>query len=256
MIDQDKIHFSISFIASLMLHLAIGGYMIYDFKDELSISKDAQNSVSMEITFLQPSEQDTKKEAAATLNTPASTCQEDTAVVAQNEEEFIKNIVKKDAIKETTSKKKQKNTKKKIAEKQEKQDKKSSQSKKASVSSMNANNDVNKNGGNTSSGTNKDISNNNANLMGLIYAALSKSRTYPKSAKEREIEGSVIVSFRLKDVSNFEFIKIIKSSNSAILDRHAIKIVRSARRYFPPSSVGITITAPIVFNIDENKGEV
>ncbi|MEJ2488914.1 MAG: energy transducer TonB, partial [Sulfurovaceae bacterium] len=121
------------------------------------------------------------------------------------------------------------------------------------ASNIDAHNDFSNTGGNRSSGENNDKNaKSGTNLIGLIYAALKKNTTYPKNAREREIEGKVVVQFRLKDLSHFDFIKIVKSSDSLILDRHAIKIVKSSKRYFPPKSVGVTVIAPIVFNLNNN----
>jgi TonB family protein len=251
---KENPNFLVSFIASLAIHLAIGGYIIYDFKDNLSIAKNLQTDISLDISFLQISDQNTQEEAVSMESKSSAVCQNEPSFVTKDELQPIDDIAKKHSIEKSKNKIEKKEIKKKKITTVKTETKKNSQNNDGFTSNIDAHNDFSNTGGNQSSSeNNKKNAENGTNLIGLIYAALKKNTTYPKNAMEREIEGRVIVQFRLKDLSHFEFIKIVKSSDSLILDRHAIKIVESARRYFPPTSVGVTVIAPIVFNLNDNS---
>lgn len=118
-------------------------------------------------------------------------------------------------------------------------------------------NETNIDGGNRSSG---EISTKNqgaqSNLQGLIYAALKKHTTYPKEAISKRLQGKVVVKFKLLEKDSFEYIKVIESSGLALLDRHAVLIVKKSYKSIPKEAVGIDITAPIVFDTNEIKGRL
>jgi TonB family protein len=250
---KESPNFLASFIASLVLHLAIGGYIIYDFKDNLSIAKNLQTDTSLDISFLQISDQNTQEEAASTKSKSSAICQNEPSFVEEDEQQLVDDVTKKHSIEKSKNQIEKKEIKKRKIATKKIETKKTSQNNNGFASNIDAHNDFSNTGGNRSSGENNDKNaKSGTNLIGLIYAALKKNTTYPKNAREREIEGKVVVQFRLKDLSHFDFIKIVKSSDSLILDRHAIKIVKSSKRYFPPKSVGVTVIAPIVFNLNNN----
>lgn len=63
----------------------------------------------------------------------------------------------------------------------------------------------------------------------LVHAALEKSKTYPRVARERGIEGVVLVRFKVLPNGDIEKVDVLKSSGSDILDTASVRTVyRSA----------------------------
>lgn len=86
-------------------------------------------------------------------------------------------------------------------------------------------------------------------ILGEIYSAILKHKTYPKRAINTRLEGEVNVEFLLKSRCDFEILRISKSSGHQHLDRHSLHIVKRSCKDFPDSAVGMDIIVPIVFNL-------
>jgi TonB family protein len=78
----------------------------------------------------------------------------------------------------------------------------------------------------------------------LIQAALEKAKIYPRVARERGIEGVVLVRFKVLPSGEIERVDIIKSSGSDILDTAS---VRTVYRAAPMPYVNGWIDAPISY---------
>jgi TonB family protein len=80
----------------------------------------------------------------------------------------------------------------------------------------------------------------------LIQAALEKAKIYPRMARERGIEGVVMVRFKVLPNGEVEKVDVIKSSGSDILDTAS---VRTVYRAAPIPYVNGWIEAPISYVI-------
>ena len=62
----------------------------------------------------------------------------------------------------------------------------------------------------------------------LVHSALEKVKTYPRMARERGVEGVVLVRFKVLPTGEIERVDIIKSSGSDILDTASVRTVYRA----------------------------
>jgi len=62
----------------------------------------------------------------------------------------------------------------------------------------------------------------------LVHSALEKVKTYPRVARERGVEGIVLVRFKVLPTGEIEKVDIIKSSGSDILDTASVRTVYRA----------------------------
>jgi TonB family protein len=62
----------------------------------------------------------------------------------------------------------------------------------------------------------------------LVHSALEKVKTYPRVARERGVEGVVLVRFKVLPTGEIEKVDIIKSSGSDILDTASVRTVYRA----------------------------
>ena len=61
-----------------------------------------------------------------------------------------------------------------------------------------------------------------------LYVAIERVKNYPRFARERGIEGTVLVRFKVLPTGNIEKVDIIKSSGSDILDTASVRTVYRA----------------------------
>jgi TonB family protein len=61
-----------------------------------------------------------------------------------------------------------------------------------------------------------------------LHSALEKAKTYPRLARERGIEGSVLVRFKVLPSGNVETVNIVRSSGVEILDEASVRTVYRA----------------------------
>jgi TonB family protein len=95
-------------------------------------------------------------------------------------------------------------------------------------------------GGSTGEGTGS-IS---AEQWRLIESALERTKTYPRVARERGIEGVVRLRFRVNESGSVEKIVIVESSGSELLDSASIRAVHRAA---PMPSVQGWVDVPMVY---------
>ncbi len=62
----------------------------------------------------------------------------------------------------------------------------------------------------------------------LVHSALEKAKTYPRVARERGVEGVVLVRFKVLPTGEIEKVDIMKSSGSDILDTASVRTVYRA----------------------------
>jgi TonB family protein len=61
-----------------------------------------------------------------------------------------------------------------------------------------------------------------------LHSALEQAKTYPRLARERGIEGTVIVRFKVLPSGTVEIVNIVRSSGASILDEASVKTVYRA----------------------------
>jgi protein TonB len=88
-----------------------------------------------------------------------------------------------------------------------------------------------------------------AALRQKIRAALQASLVYPYIARKKQMEGSVIVSFRINQTGNPEAIRILKGSGYSILDAAARDTVVKASP-FPARNNSVEV--PITFTLKDH----
>ncbi|RUM62478.1 MAG: hypothetical protein DSZ03_06705 [Sulfurimonas sp.] len=83
----------------------------------------------------------------------------------------------------------------------------------------------------------------------VISQLLRRHLYYPKRARKRHIEGSVVIVFTLLPNGNIGTVDVKKSSSRTILDRAAIKTILKLSGKVPQPSQAITIEIPIRFRL-------
>lgn len=285
---RKRLNLVFAFLISFCLHAAAVGFVVYgNFKDsETNISKNDIQKAAFGLNFAQIADINTDHQAASKSEEISHTAEEMKPPVEEVDNEVVEdvpqdvvaeNIDNDSPVQEPTPQPQPPKPKKKIKKiKQNKQPKpeKIIEKKhvcehcvnrekkldeptdtKAYVESMvgsntQANNDVNSIGGSKSSGSSDSRQDGGSNLNGEIYAAIKKHTTYPKRALERKIEGRTVVEFKQLNEDEFEYINVIESSGFKMLDLHAIKIVKSARKSLPKASYNLSIKVPITFDIN------
>jgi TonB family protein len=61
-----------------------------------------------------------------------------------------------------------------------------------------------------------------------LHDAIEKAKTYPRLARERGVEGVVLVRFKVAPSGKIEKVDVVKSSGSDILDQASIRTVQRA----------------------------
>lgn len=85
-------------------------------------------------------------------------------------------------------------------------------------------------------------------LLAAIHARLMTARAYPYAARVRGAEGTATVRFRIGRHGAVERVDLVGTSGDRALDEAALRAVRRAAP-FPAEEM--TITVPIVFDLDE-----
>ena len=81
--------------------------------------------------------------------------------------------------------------------------------------------------------------------LSTIRDLLVKYRKYPSQAVRLKQEGSVKVTFRLKQNGEVEDIRIVGSSGYELLDEDALKLIQKTAEYFPKPPKSVRITVPL-----------
>jgi TonB family protein len=85
-------------------------------------------------------------------------------------------------------------------------------------------------------GSGSNIANSADDLAGALspeqwqqlHSALEQAKTYPRLARERGIEGTVLVRFKVLPSGTVETVNIVRSSGASILDEASVKTVYRA----------------------------
>ena len=86
-----------------------------------------------------------------------------------------------------------------------------------------------------------------AGIIEIIKNSIERAKTYPLLAKKRGIEGTVYVSFRISPQGEPQYLKIMKSSGSSILDTATLDILKKAA---PFPYVDVPVEVPVVFKLN------
>ena len=81
----------------------------------------------------------------------------------------------------------------------------------------------------------------------LLRSSLERAKTYPRLARERGIEGTVLVRFRASPSGNIELVDIVKSSGARILDDATISTIYRAA---PVPYVDGWVEVPMVYRLE------
>jgi TonB family protein len=79
-----------------------------------------------------------------------------------------------------------------------------------------------------------------------LHSAIEKAKTYPRLARERGIEGKVLVRFKVLPTGDIEAVDVIKSSGAQILDDAS---VRTVYRAAPMPFVNGWVEVPMVYEL-------
>lgn len=88
-------------------------------------------------------------------------------------------------------------------------------------------------GGQTASETGAGFGLASAEQWAAIEAAIERSKNYPKMARERGIQGVVLVRFKLRPSGDVEAAEIMQSSGHDVLDSASIRTVYRAAALMP-----------------------
>ena len=101
--------------------------------------------------------------------------------------------------------------------------------------------------------TPSDDSDDLANYKAHVLGAIRSNRNYPRRARRRDIEGVVVVGFRIQPSGALEQIRLIESSGSSLLDEAALESVRATGNVDPiPESLNrpfMDIQVPVRFEL-------
>lgn len=89
---------------------------------------------------------------------------------------------------------------------------------------------------------------NDPRILNAIRTAIDKEKKYPVLAREREIEGTVYIGFRIGPRGEPENLRIIKGSGSSILDKATLAIVKRAA---PFPNLDSPVEVPVVFRLTD-----
>ncbi len=88
-------------------------------------------------------------------------------------------------------------------------------------------------------------------LLSELRKRISTSLVYPRMARKRGIQGTVVIRLRLDGNGNLAFLKVIGSSGSDILDRSAQELIKKVLPYHHRVGRTITIEIPIVYRFEK-----
>lgn len=85
--------------------------------------------------------------------------------------------------------------------------------------------------------------------LSTIRDILVKYRKYPSQAVRLKQEGSVKVTFRLKQNGEVEDVRVVGSSGYEILDEDALSLIQKTAEYFPKPPKTVRITVPLNYTL-------
>ncbi len=99
---------------------------------------------------------------------------------------------------------------------------------------------------------------NRARIIQRLRADLRAHFTYPPLARRRNLEGRVLLGFRLDGSGAIRNVQVVESSGHAILDLAAERAIRRLHRvqWYPRESGGraTAIELPVVYRLTANRG--
>lgn len=87
----------------------------------------------------------------------------------------------------------------------------------------------------------------NPDIISEIRSAIEREKSYPLIARKRQMEGTVVASFRIDESGTPTDITLVKSSGHGILDKEALQTIKRASPY--PTVKG-SIEVPISFKLE------
>ncbi|MBQ8061018.1 MAG: energy transducer TonB [Bacteroidales bacterium] len=77
--------------------------------------------------------------------------------------------------------------------------------------------------------------------------------TYPKEAKDKKIEGRVVMSFVITEKGNMTDVRVLRGADP-LLDAEAVRVISSSPKWSPGKnkegeSVPVTYTFPVIFKL-------
>ena len=87
-------------------------------------------------------------------------------------------------------------------------------------------------------------------FLSIIRNKIEQAKRYPLAAKEKGLEGTSSIRFRLRENGEVERIEIEKSSGKGILDRESIKTVKRAA---PFPYIGGWIVVPLTYELTQER---
>ncbi|HWP34821.1 MAG TPA: energy transducer TonB, partial [Thermodesulfobacteriota bacterium] len=93
-----------------------------------------------------------------------------------------------------------------------------------------------------------DVSGWPGDALAAVRARLEAAKRYPLDARLRGAEGTAEVAFTIGPGGRLERVRLVRSSGDRSLDAAALEAVR---RGAPYPAAGLTIEAPIVFELEE-----
>jgi TonB family protein len=83
------------------------------------------------------------------------------------------------------------------------------------------------------------VSTSAPSLLAKIRKKIARNKRYPRIAKEKNIAGKVKLGFKITEEGALEYVKVVKSSGSDLLDKAAVSAVRKAEPlpYYPHAIV-------------------
>lgn len=85
-----------------------------------------------------------------------------------------------------------------------------------------------------------------------IKNKIEKFKKYPKEAREKNIEGEVLVDISILNNGYVSSINIFKSSGNKSLDEGTIKIIKTAQPFLPPKKINLSkvvVRVPVKFSL-------
>ncbi len=85
-------------------------------------------------------------------------------------------------------------------------------------------------------------------LEGRLLKTLQERTRYPKAARRRGLEGTVLLSFEVRD-GKIVSLRVAKSSGAALLDRAALRSAGSLKGTMLDKSSSLTLQVPVVYRL-------
>jgi len=88
------------------------------------------------------------------------------------------------------------------------------------------------------------------NYYATVRKIIESKKRYPEEAKRREEEGTVLVRFTIDEYGNVKDASLVRSSDSNILDKETLKLLKSLKFPPPPEGKPITLNLEIEYKLN------